>query len=197
MNPLRLITAIACLAACAAMPMQAQQGSGTASGLQQGMVFKGYTLGKQHFNGIRKLDELAVKLPTLPAVKTMVDKDTCFSLRQLGKKTAVNSGKWEGLLNCKRAGCYTFVITQAQPRSIFKSGAFTLRVNDACVLPEGRVQASVDVNLNLGLNKIDLFCLFRKAGPVSITYKPKDSLSEPRQLTPGTLSFKPKAEQDW
>ena len=76
---------------------------------------------------------------------------------------------------------------------------FELRINGKPVIPASLKQTSVDVNLKVGWNKIELVCQFGvgKVPALTIAYKPKDSLSDARPLTPGMMFFDKKPEEAW
>ncbi len=105
---------------------------------------------------------------------------------------------WSGFMKCKRAGAYTLTLTQPTKVHVLSGlGGYSLRVNGKAVIAAAWRQTSVDVDLKVGWNKIDLVCQFGRAPALSITYKPKDSLSEARPLTPGMMFFDKKPEEDW
>lgn len=78
-------------------------------------------------------------------------------------------------------------------------GSYSVRVNGKPVIASGGGQTSADVVLNAGWNKIDLVCQFpgNGKGSLSVAYKPKESLSDARQLTPAMLFHDQKPEEDW
>ena len=162
---------------------------------QPGMILKAYNLQYSYSSqqAVSRLKEGAVKLPSLPAAKTVVDKNEDFSMRQFGK-SGLNAGLWSGFLKCKRAGVYTLNLMQ---NCDIPFGGYSLRINGKPVLPVGEKLTSVDVELKVGWNKFDLVGMFFRQAPLTITYKPKESLSEPRALTPGMLFFDKKIEEEW
>lgn len=207
MNPRKLMAVALCAAACVTTAMYAEDDFGiesaTSSAIdgpvnpQPGMMLRAYQLGK-----FMKTDELKgsiSKLPSLPAAKTLVDKGEEFSLKQIGK-TGASVGMWSGFMKCKLAGEYTLTLTQPA-RHGFRvnalSGGYSLRINGKPVVPASMKQTSVDVNLKVGWNKVELVCQFGKAPALTISYKPKDSLSDPRPLTPGMMFYDKKPEEEW
>ena len=205
MIPRKLMAVALCAAACVTTIAFAEDDFGIESATstaiadpvnpQPGMMLKAYQLGK--FMKANELKGSVAKLPSLPAAKTLVDKGEEYSLKQLGK-TAAGIGMWSGFMKCKRAGAYTLTLTQpTKSRVASGQGGYSLRVNGKPVIPAAWRQTSVDVDLKVGWNKIDLVCQFGKAPALSITYKPKDSLAEARPLTPGMMFFDKKPEEDW
>ena len=162
---------------------------------QAGMVLSGYkTSNVVNDNWIR--DSIA-SLPKQPAIKTVVDKAETFSLGSLGK-TESNVGMWRGFMKCKKAGIYTLTLTGNRHTISFNSDSYSLRVNGKSAIAAGQGQVSADVALKAGWNKVEIVCHFGPGRrPISISYKPKDSLSDARPITPAMLFHDQKPEEDW
>lgn len=161
---------------------------------QPGMILRAYHLNK--FMNAELLKGSVAKLPTLAAAKTMVDKGEEFSLKQIGKSEA-KTGMWTGFIKCKRSGVCTF--TLSQPSKAVRgtaAGGYSFWVNGKSVVGAGWRETSVDVDLKVGWNKVDIVCQFGRAPALTIAYKPKDSLSEARPLTPAMMFFDKKPEDD-
>lgn len=206
MRTRKLMAVALCAAACVTTTAFAEDDFGIESATstaiadpvnpQPGMMLRAY-----HLDKFMKADELKSsisKLPSLPAAKTLVDKGEEYSLKQLGK-TSAGIGMWSGFMKCKRAGSYTLTLTQPVKYTGrgAMSGGYSLRINGKPAIPASWKQTSVDVDLKVGWNKVDLVCQFGRAPALTITYKPKDSLSEARPLTPGMMFFDKKPEEDW
>ena len=208
MNPTKLMAVALCAAACVTTTAFAEDDFGIESAApvaiadpvnpQPGMLFRAYHLDK--FMNAEGMKGSISKLPSLPAVKTLVDKGEEFSLKQIGKVDA-GVGMWTGFMKCKRAGAYTLTLTQPTRWSGrnfgASSGGYSLKINGRLVVPSSLKQTSVDVDLKVGWNKVDLVCQFFRAPALTISYKPTDSLSDPRPLTPGMMFFDKKPEEDW
>ena len=211
MNPRKLMAVALCAAACVTTTAFAEDDFGIESASpvaiadpvnpQPGMLFRAYQIDNKFLNADGLKGSIA-KLPSQPAVKTLVDKGEEFSLKQIGKSDA-KVGMWSGFMKCKRAGAYTLTLTQPTRWSGksfgASSGGYSLRINGKPVIPASMKQTSADVNLKVGWNKVELVCQFGvgRVPALTITYKPKDSLSEARPLTPGMMFFDKKPEEDW
>ena len=156
---------------------------------QPGMVLSGYK-GQRTVNRDWLKDSITT-LPKAPAIKSVIDKSEAFSLTALGN-TESNVGMWIGFLKCKRAGLYTLTLTGG--RTIHDG--YSLRVNGRSVIVAGKAQTSADAAFKVGWNKIELVCQFGR-GTLSVVYKPKESLSDARPLTPAMLFHDQKPEEDW
>lgn len=202
----KIMVAALCVVACVAANVFAEEDFGieTASQAkiadpanpQSGAMFYAYRLPKpMTSDGLR---ESVAKLPTQSAVNTSVDKSTTnFSIAQIGKSDA-GVGRWEGFLKCKRDDTYTFVLKK--PKLPMKSRAgYSFSVNGKSVIPSGSGELSCDAKLKAGWNKIDLVCQFgdKNRVPLTMTFKPKDSTSEPRAITPCDLFHDQKPEAAW
>lgn len=162
---------------------------------QPGMIFNAYNP-KESMNR-ESLKESVVKLPSQAAIKTNVDKGENFSLDQVGKMDA-RVGRWEGFLKCKRATKYTFVLNKGECEG--PECGFCFAVNGRVVIPAGGKQASCDVDLKIGWNKIDLvgqYYSYHNLKPLVMAFKPKGSLAEPRLLGPKDFFHDQKPEEDW
>ena len=203
MNPKIMMVAALC-AACVTITAFAEDDFGIESASpvtiadpvnpQPGMMLRAYHLDK--FMNAELLKGSVAKLPTLAAAKTMVDNGEEFSLKQIGKSEA-KAGMWTGFIKCKRSGVYTFTLTQ--PSKAVRgtaSGGYSFWVNGKSVVGAGWRETSVDVDLKVGWNKMDIVCQFGSAPALTIAYKPKDSTADPRPLTPAMMFFDKKPEDD-
>ena len=205
MKMTRLMALALCVAACVTIATFAEDDFGSMPtspvtidepvNPQPGMVLKAYHLDK--YMTTEGLKVSFSKMTSLPAMKTLVDKGEEFSLKQAGQINA-RIGMWSGFMKCKKTGCYTLTLTQrANVRSTYSAGGYSMRVNGKIVIPASLRQTSADVNLKAGWNKVDLVCQFGAASALTITYKPKDSLSDARSLTPAMMFYDKKPEEDW
>lgn len=161
---------------------------------QPGMQLFGYRSGNRFGRWTGEwLKGSIAGLSKAPAIKSIVDKSEDYSLKALGA-TKSNAGRWTGFLKCKRAGVYTLTISSG------RHTGYSLRVNGKQAVLAAQGQKAVDVSLKIGWNKVDLVCHFSAPldrVPVTITYKPKESLSEARQLTPAMMFHDQKPEEEW
>lgn len=156
---------------------------------QPGMVFNAYKLDK--WMDAKALPASNDKLPSLPAAKTGLDKGERF-VRAEGTEAGVM--RWEGFLKCKRAAVYTF--TFSKPPHYFRNG-YSVRINGKPALGAAEAETSCDAALQVGWNKVEIVCQFEGAEPLTVSYKPKGSLSDPRPLAPKDLFHDQKPEEDW
>lgn len=206
MNSVKLMSAALCAAACVTTAAFAEDDFGIESATpvtiadpvnpQPGMVLSGY--GAKMPNGRNRsvwLKGSITELSKAPALKTIVDNGEEFSLKPLGN-VAANAALWTGFMKCKRAGIYTFTLTQTERWTA--CGGYSVRINGRPVIAAGGKQMSEHVTLKTGFNKIELVCVLAKgASPLSIVYKPKESLSEARPLTPAMMFYDKKPEDIW
>lgn len=199
MKATKLMAVALCAAACTTATLFAEDDFGieTASPVkiadpvnpQPGMVLSGYKVRNIHSTGWIK--DCFTDLPKTPAIKTAVDKAEDFSLKPLGK-TQANVGMWSGFMKCKRACVYTIAFSESNVHCIY-----ALRINGRTVITMGKGQSSVDVPLKVGWNKIEFACLFYNKNILNMSYKPKESLSEARPLTPMMIFHEQKPEEAW
>ena len=205
MNPRKLMAVALCAAACVTTTAFAEDDFGIESASpvviadpvnpQPGMVFNAYNL--ERWMGWKELKESILKLPKASSAKTQTDNANHFSLEQIGNVKA-GVGRWEGFMKCKRATTYTFVLSKEGPSGDgWPEVGFSFSVNGRPAISAGNQQATCDVNLKVGWNKVDLVCQFSKPEPLKITFKPKGSLAEPRPIGPKDLFHDQKPEEDW
>jgi len=202
MNPTKLAAAALCAAACVTTTAFAEDDFGIESASpvkiadpvnpQPGMVLNAYRL--ERWMNWDALAESISKLPSQAAAKTMVDKSEHFSLEPIGKIQA-GVGRWEGFLKCKRATTYTFVLSKEGYDG--SACGFVFAVNGKVYIKKGIRQASCDVDLKVGWNKIDIVCQYDNPKPLTMTFKPKTSTAEPRPIAPKDLFHDQKPEEDW
>lgn len=205
MKTTKLMAAALCAAACVTTTAYAEDDFGIESASpvkiadpvnpQPGMVFNAYGRysARMYYMGENELKESTSKLITRAAIKTQVDKGENFSIKQVGQMEAY-MGRWEGFLKCKRSDTYTFVVSKGGGGW---DDGFSLRINGVTVIPAATTQASCDVNLNVGWNKVEIVCQYYRADPLIMSFKPKNSLAEPRQIGPKDLFHDQKPEEDW
>ena len=201
MNPRKLMSVALCAAACVSTTAFAADDFGIESASpvkiadpvnpQPGMILNAYFIRWMTWDA---LAESISKLPSQPAAKTMVDKAEHFSLEPLGNIKA-GVGRWEGFLKCKRATTYTFVLSKEGCG--YADCGFVFAVNGKVYVKKGERQVSCDVDLKVGWNKIDLVCQFDSTKPLTLTFKPKTSIAEPRSIGPRDLFHDQKPEEDW
>ena len=202
MNPRKLMAVALCAAACVSTVAFAEDDFGIESASpvkiadpvnpQPGMIFNAYNY--PNWMGKDQLKESNSNLPKTAALKTGVDKGEKFGVEiATGVKPAAI--KWDGFLKCKRATTYTFLF-QKREYNGFWSG-YSVRINGVAVLPATYGEATCDVNLKVGWNKVEIVCQFNDKDPLSISFKPKGSLSDPRTIAPKDLFHDQKPEEDW
>ena len=195
----RLMAVVLCAAACVTTTTFAEDDFGIESASPvaiadpvnplPGTVLSGYKV-KTRFNKSWLRDSVT-SLSKTPVIKTVVDKSEDFSLKPLGV-TEANVGMWSGFLKCKRSGVYTLTLSGGKTIN----DGYSLRVNGKIAIASGKAQSSADVALKVGWNKIELVGLFGKK-PINVSFKPKDSLSDARSLTPAMMFYDKKPEEDW
>ena len=204
MNPTKLMAVALCAAASVTTTAFAEDDFGIESATstaiadpvnpQPGMVLSGYKVPMYPTKDWYK--DSVTTLPKSPAIKTVVDKSECFSLKALGS-TEANVGMWSGFMKCKRSAVYTLTITEEKGGIIKRFFCYSLRVNGNPAIAVGGKQSSVDVSLKAGWNKIELVFHQYDKNQLSMSYKPKESLSDARPLTPLMLFHDQKLEEDW
>lgn len=155
---------------------------------QPGMIACAYYFDYAHANSKYKLmtSSLAA-MKKLPAVSTFVDKGDVFSKTAAAEKAEVHTMMWEGFIKCKRAATYTFSFSNRDSYSFYVNG--TKHV-DFCFGQESR-----DVDLKAGWNHVAIVAYFdRKDNKLTVNYKPKGSLAEPRNLAPKDLYYDQRPE---
>ena len=162
---------------------------------QPGMLFNAYGAVKSSQTWLKDSHS---KLPSVAAMKTGVDKSEKFSL-DVASGVDANAIRWDGFIKCKRAGAYTFLFQKKLFRK-FEHG-YSVRINGRDVIPAAYGEASCDANLKVGWNKIEIVAVFASSlkakGPLSVSFKPKDSVAEPRPITPKDLFHDEKPEEEW
>ena len=200
MKATKLMAVALCAAACVTTAMYAEDDFGIESATptaiadpvnpQPGMVLSGYKTSSRLVKSTWLKDSVP-SLPKTPAIKTVVDKSEDFSLKPLGA-TEANTGMWSGFLKCKRAGVYTLTVSGGKTIH----DGYSLRVNGKPAIASGKAQSSADVALKVGWNKFELVGVFSKKS-ITVLFKPKDSVSDARPLTPSMMFYDKKPEEDW
>lgn len=157
---------------------------------QQGMLANAYQISYH-----RRIDQYKAKttlsaLSKTPSVKSFADKDTSFARGCVPEKSDINVIKWEGFLKCKRAATYTFSFESRDSYSFYVNGQQCI---DNCYRQESR-----DVNLKIGWNKIVIVAYMDSSkSKLSVQYRPKGSMSDPRPLSPAMMFYDKPVEEEW
>ena len=203
MNPAKLMAVALCAAACVSATAFAEDDFGIESASpvkiadpvnpQPGMMASAYFFDYGGSGSKYKTMTSSVSaIKKLPAASTFVDKGEKFATTGVSEKTQVHTIMWEGFIKCKRAATYTFSFSNERDDiSFFVNG--TKHIDGNC-----SGQVSCDVNLKIGWNHIAIVSYFSYRNRVlSINYKPKGSLSDPRPIAPKDLFYDQKPEEDW
>ena len=203
MKPTKSLAIALCAVACASTIIFADDDFGIESASptiivnpvnpQPGMI--SYAYFPDEWMGWDELGESVSKLPTTAAAITRIDKAENFVLDQMVNGKA-RIGRWEGFIRCKRATKYTFVLSKDDGCGCCCCG-FSFAVNGKILVPKGSLKASCDVDLKVGWNKIDIVCQYDNRKPLTVTFKPKGSTSEPRPIGPKDLFHDEIPEEAW
>ena len=157
---------------------------------KQGMLAKAYQF-DCHIPAKFKVLIGQQSLAKTPAVRTYADVSGEFSKAAVPQGVLANVVRWEGFLKCKLAGTYTFTFGGLGP--------YSLHVNGRQYIEAGAKQMSLDVPLKVGFNKVVIVSAFnrRNPGKLAVGYRPKDSMSDPRPLTPADLYYDKPVEAEW
>ena len=155
---------------------------------QPGMLANAYKVFGGSSGVMRENTRLAA-LEKTPSVKSYADTAAAFSRGGVSRDKDVNIVKWEGFIRCKRATSYTFS---------FDGRGYSFYVNGRQYMDYWWDQNSANVDLKLGWNKIVIMGTFPNYGDkLSVEYRPKGSLSDPRPLSPGMLFYDKPVEEEW
>ena len=156
---------------------------------QPGMLANAYKIGYRNLSQYKEMTTLTA-LAKAPSVKSYSDKGDSFARGGIPQGADINVIKWEGFIKCKRATSYTFSFASRDTYSFFVNGR---QYVDAC-----RKQASRDVDLKLGWNKVVIVAYMDNAtSKLHVEYRPKGSMSDPRPLSPGMLFYDKPVEEEW
>lgn len=200
MKRIQMMVAALCVVACVTITAFAEDDFGIESASpvtiadpvnpQPGMECSAFLFGNT--SGEANWKKTLAQLANAPAIKKYVDKADSFNRNALPNSTQTNIMRWEGFIKCKRAGMYSFSFT-GPGRKYY---AFQLNGTELFSPAEG--QRTVGGKLKLGWNKILLVVeCTDSADKLELKYKPNESLSEPRSLTPAMLFHDQKPEEDW
>jgi len=201
MNPRKLMAVALCAAACVTTTAFAEDDFGIESASpvkiadpvnpQPGMVFNAY----DYPNWLERdqLKESNSTFPKMAALKTGVDKSEKFGI-EIASGVSAAAVRWEGFLKCKRAATYTFLF---QKKEEYWNCGYSVRINGQNVVPAATREATCDVNLKVGWNKVEIVSQFKYHSPLVVSFKPKGSLSDPRPIAPKDLFHDQKPEEDW
>ena len=201
MTPRKLMAVALCAAAFVTTTMFAEDDFGIESASpvkiadpvnpQPGMVFNAYS----YPNWMRRdeLKESNSKLPTTASMKSGVDKSEKFGI-EIAQGVKADAVRWEGFLKCKRATTDTFVF---QRKDENWDDGYSVRINGKAMIPAAAGEASCDVNLKIGWNKIEIVSQFYNKDPLIVSFKPKESLFDPRPIAPKDLFHDQKPEPEW
>lgn len=201
MKTRNLMAVALCAAACVTTAAFAEEDFGIESASpvtiadpvnpQQGLKADAYNFDYGRNN--QKYHQLTSSLDALrkmPAVRTYIDKCDSFSRATIPEGINCHTVKWEGYLKCKRAATYTFSLNNHDSYSFYVNGR---RHIDFCFNQETR-----DVDLNVGWNHVVIIAyLDGRNSKLTMNYRPKGSVSEPRPITPKDLFHDQKPEEDW
>lgn len=156
---------------------------------QPGLLANAYNIMYRNMNAYKAMTTLPALAKT-PSVKSYEDKADAFTRDGVPGKTKVNVIKWEGFIKCKRATSYTFSFDSRDSYSFYVNGRQYI---DTCNRQESR-----DVELKMGWNKIVIVAYLDYVGnKLTVVYRPKGSMSEPRPLSPGMLFYDKPIEEEW
>lgn len=200
MNPRKLMAVALCATACVTTTAFAEDDFGIESASpvmvsdpvnpQPGMKADAYNF---DYDNNRKYHQMTSSLDAfrkMPAVRTYVDKSDNFSCGGVPESIDLHTIKWEGFIKCKRAATYTFSFSNRDSYSFYVNGR---RYVDFCFNQESR-----DVDLKVGWNHIVIIAYInRRDNKLMVNYRPKESLSDPRPITPKDLFHDQKPEEDW
>ena len=201
MKTRKLMAVALCAAACVTTTAFAEDDFGIESASpvtiadpvnpQPGMTANAYLFNYNNESSKYKLMTSSIAaIKKLPAVSTFIDKGDVFSKAAVSEKVEAHTMMWEGFIKCKRAATYTFSFSNRDSYSFYVNG--TKHV-DFCFRQESR-----DIDLKVGWNHIAIVAFFDyKDNKLTINYKPKGSLSEPRAIAPKDLFHDQKPEEDW
>ena len=133
------------------------------------------------------------ELPEMGAVKTFADKSEMFSLDRAADADATVM-LWDGFIKCKRAGTYT--ISLSKGKSGDWNNGYSMRINNDLTVTSCGANA-IDADFKVGWNRVEIVCQFGDKSPLNITYKPKESLSDPRPLAPGMMFHDRHMDESW
>ena len=158
---------------------------------QPGMTANAYLFNYNNESSKYKLMTSSIAaIKKLPAVSTFIDKGDVFSKAAVSEKVEAHTMMWEGFIKCKRAATYTFSFSNRDSYSFYVNGT---KYVDFCFRQESR-----DIDLKVGWNHVAIVAYFDyKDNKLTINYKPKGSVSDPRPLAPKDLFYDQKPEEDW
>ena len=200
MNPQKLMAVALCAAACVTTTAFAEDDFGIESASpvkiadpvnpQPGMTANAYFFDYGNNNKYHAMTASISAMKNLAAVSTFVDKGDAFSIASIPENIKVHTVMWEGYIKCKRAATYTFSFSNRDSYSFYVNGTKHI---DFCFGQESR-----DVNLKVGWNHIVITAYFDyRQNKLTVNYKPKGSVSDPRQIAPKDLFHDQKPEEDW
>ena len=159
---------------------------------QPGMVANAYYFDWGHSdNKYRAMTSSIQAIKKLPSVVSFVDKGDAFAKTCIQEDIKAHTIMWEGYIRCKRAAIYTFTFAT-------NDGSYSFFANGNKFINDTLKQESCDVSLKVGWNHIVILAYFdRRSTKLTVNYKPKGSLSEPRAIAPKDLFHDQKPEEDW
>lgn len=201
MNARKLMAVALCAAACATTTAFAEDDFGIESASpvviadpvnpQPGALCTAYLFGNT--SGEENWNKTISQLKTAPSIKTYVDTGKEYTRDALSSDTQTNLMKWEGFIKCKKAGVYSFSFVGPHGGQWY-----TFQLNGVDMFTKGEGQKTVGGTLKVGWNKIVMIVECKHPShKLQLKYKPNESLSEPRPLTPAILFHDQKPEEDW
>lgn len=158
---------------------------------QPGMIANAYVLEENMDEDM--LQKSNLELPEKTAVKTFADKGDTFSLN-LTTDTDATVMRWDGFIKCKRATTYTFLLNRGDLDDW--DNGYSMRINND-LTGTGCGENAIDADLKVGWNRIEIVCQFKDKSPLTISFSPKGSLSDPRPIAPKDLFHDQKIDDVW
>ena len=158
---------------------------------QQGMIANAYVVEKSMDEDM--LQKSNLELPEMSSVKTFADKGDTFSLN-LATGTDATVMRWDGFIKCKRATTYTFLLNRGDLDDW--DNGYSMRINND-LTGTGCGENAIDADLKVGWNRIEIVCQFKDKSPLTISFRPKGSLSDPRPIAPKDLFHDQKIDGVW
>ena len=158
---------------------------------QPGLVACAYAI-----EGLMDADSLQRSTDELPEMvenEVFVDTSETFSPGSV-KGAEAKVMRWHGFIKCKRAMTCTFLLNKGDADDW--GNGYSMRINND-LTGTGCGQNAMDADLKVGWNTVEIVCQFKDKAPLTISFRPKGSLSDPRTIAPKDLFHDEKPEEDW
>lgn len=135
--------------------------------------------------------ETAASLPRAPASATFVDTAADFKPNKKKDDIASQWGMWTGWLKQENSGTFTFTCSRGWNGSSDRY-LYLIWINGQQCFPIGEGQTAFDVELNAGFNSVKIIAESDNSygsHPLSITYKKKGSVKDPKSFGPGDMWY--------